>query len=146
MQNRKQADDCPDFFKMLSLHCNKSKQCSCSGFSQILSHWIRSPLGTFLFVCFLGPHLWHYSCSRARGWIKAAAGAYSTATAMLDPSHTCNLQHSSWQCRILNHWVRPGLEPTCSWILVRFWTRWTTRGTPIQSLLNFLRGKEWFWE
>ena len=28
--------------------------------------------------------------------------AYTTATAMPDPSHVCNLQGSSWQCRILN--------------------------------------------
>ena len=28
--------------------------------------------------------------------------AYSTATAMQDLSHVYNLQHSSWQCQILN--------------------------------------------
>ena len=28
--------------------------------------------------------------------------AYTTATAMPDPSHVCNLYHSSLQCRILN--------------------------------------------
>jgi len=28
--------------------------------------------------------------------------AYTTVTATRDPSHVCNLHHSSWQCRILN--------------------------------------------
>ena len=28
--------------------------------------------------------------------------AYTTATAMRDPSHTCDLHHSLWQCGILN--------------------------------------------
>ena len=28
--------------------------------------------------------------------------AHATATAVLDPSHVCNLHRSSWQCRILN--------------------------------------------
>ena len=28
--------------------------------------------------------------------------AYATATAMQDPSHICNLDHNSWQRRILN--------------------------------------------
>ena len=28
--------------------------------------------------------------------------AYATAIAMPDPSHVCDLHHSSWQCWILN--------------------------------------------
>ena len=28
--------------------------------------------------------------------------AYTTATAMQDPSHICDLHHSLWQCQILN--------------------------------------------
>ena len=28
--------------------------------------------------------------------------AYPTATATQDPSHVCDLHHSSWQCQILN--------------------------------------------
>ena len=30
----------------------------------------------------------------------------------------------------LNHWVRPGVEPTSSWTLVGFLTHWATRETP----------------
>ena len=28
------------------------------------------------------------------------------------------------------HWVRPGIKPTSSWILVSFVNRWATKGTP----------------
>ena len=30
--------------------------------------------------------------------------AYTTGTAMRDPSHICDLHHSSWQPQILNPW------------------------------------------
>ena len=45
-----------------------------------------------------------YGSVRARGQIRAAAAvaAYTTATAMPDLSHACDLHHSLWQCQILN--------------------------------------------
>ena len=46
--------------------------------------------------------------------------AYTTATAMWDPSHVCNLHHSSWQRQILNPLSKAHIEPVSSWILVRF--------------------------
>ena len=42
------------------------------------------------------------------------------ATGTPYPSWICNLPHKSWQCQILNHWVRPRIEPSSSWILVGF--------------------------
>ena len=44
-----------------------------------------------------------YGGSRARGRIRAVAAAYTTATAMQDPSQVCNLQHSSRHARSLTH-------------------------------------------
>jgi len=49
--------------------------------------------------------------------------AYTTATAMQDPSHICDLHCSSQQCRILNP-LNEARDPTCvlmdnSWILFR---------------------------
>ena len=43
-----------------------------------------------------------YGSSRARGPTGAAAEAYSTALATPDPSHICDLYHSSQQHQILN--------------------------------------------
>ena len=43
-----------------------------------------------------------YGSSQARGLIRAVLPAYTTATAMTDLSHVCNLHHTSWQCQILN--------------------------------------------
>ena len=41
-------------------------------------------------------------------------------TAMPDPSHICDLHHSSQQRRILNPLSETGIEPVSSWVLVRF--------------------------
>ena len=46
--------------------------------------------------------------------------AYAGATAMQDLSHVCNLHHTHGHTGSLTHWVRPGTEPTSSWILVGF--------------------------
>ena len=62
--------------------------------------------------------------------------AYVTATAMLDPSHICNLYHRSQQRRILNRWMRPGIEPASSWILVGFVNLWATKGTSLKHFRN----------
>ena len=43
-----------------------------------------------------------YGSSWARGQIRAAAAGLCHSTAMPDPSHLCDLQHSSQQHRILN--------------------------------------------
>ena len=77
----------------------------------------------FFFFPFLGPCLLHTEVPQARGQIWAAA--YATATAMPDPSHICNL---------CTHWVRSGIKPASSGVLVGFLTCWATVGTPKQSL------------
>ena len=68
------------------------------------------------------------------------------------PGQQSNLSYSCWprtqpqQCGIqavsaacttaqgntgsLSHWVRPGIEPASSWILVRLVNCWATKGTP----------------
>ena len=43
---------------------------------------------------------------------------YTTATATQDPSHICDLCHSSQQCWILNPRTRPGIKPASTQILV----------------------------
>ena len=67
----------------------------------------------FLFVCFMATPA-AYGSSWAKSWIGAIAEAYATATATPDLSCICNLCCILWQRWILNHWVRPGTEPTFS--------------------------------
>ena len=59
--------------------------------------------------------------------------AYTTATAMPDPSRICDLQHSSWQYQILNPLSKDRDRPMSSWFLVGFVT-----SEPQQELLFFL--------
>ena len=64
--------------------------------------------------------------------------AYTTSTAMPDPSQVCSLHHSSWQCWILNA-LKEARDRTCNLMvpnLIRF--RCTITGTPIRLLLNKL--------
>ena len=51
---------------------------------------------------FLGPYLWHMEVPRLGVQLELQLLAYTTAIATSDPSHICNLHHSSQQCRILN--------------------------------------------
>ena len=57
-----------------------------------------------LFVCFafLGPHLWYLEVPRLEVESELQLPAYTTATATWDPSHVCDLHHSSRQCQNLN--------------------------------------------
>ena len=57
------------------------------------------------FVClfvFLGLHLWHTEVPRLGVKLELQLLAYTTTTAMHDPSRICNLHHSSQQCQTLN--------------------------------------------
>ena len=81
----------------------------------------------YLFYC-LGPHLWQTEVPRLG--VESELPVYTTATATQDPTHVCDLHHSSWQCWILTQWARPGIKPTTSWMLVRFLTRWAMTGIP----------------
>ena len=54
--------------------------------------------------------------------VESELPAYATATATPDLSCICNLHHSSRNARSLTHWVRPGIDPPSSWIVVEFVT------------------------
>ena len=59
-----------------------------------------------------------------------AHATHTTSTSTRNPSHICNLHHSSWQRQILNPLSKPRDQTTSSWILVGFITRWATIVTP----------------
>ena len=72
------------------------------------------------FFLFLGLHRKHMEVPRLRVELEVQLSAHPTATATQYPSRIYDLHHSSWQRWILTHWMRPGTEPTSSWIPVRF--------------------------
>ena len=74
----------------------------------------------FYTFCFLRPHLRHMEVSRIGVKSELQPLAYTTATAMQDPSHVYNLHHSSRQRRILNP-LSEARDQTCflvdtSWV------------------------------
>ena len=81
---------------------------------------------SFKELFFLGPHLQHVEVSRlgVKSELQLPTYTIATATAMPDLRCVCNL------CYSLTHWARPRIEPTSSWILVRFLICWDTTGTP----------------
>ena len=50
----------------------------------------------YLFILFLGLHTQHMEVSRLEVQSEQQLPAYATATATWDPSHDCDLHHSSW--------------------------------------------------
>jgi len=56
----------------------------------------------FFFFVFVGLHPWHTEVPRLEVESELQLPAYTTATAMPDPSRISNLHHSSWQGQILN--------------------------------------------
>ena len=63
-----------------------------------------------------------YGGSKAGVELELQLPAYTTATATKDPSHVCDLYHSSHQLRILSPLRGQGSNPITSWILVKFVT------------------------
>ena len=63
-----------------------------------LLYWFLLLLLSF----FLGPHPQHMEVPRLGVESELQLLAYTTATAMPDPSHICDLHHSSWQRQVLN--------------------------------------------
>ena len=88
------------------------------------------PFLFFLFFFFLGWLLGHMEIPRLGIQSELQLPAYTTVTATWDLSCVCSLHCSLWQHRILNPVSEPGMEPSSSWILVRFVTHWATKGTP----------------
>ena len=54
------------------------------------------------FFFFLGLHPWHMEFPNLGVELEPQLLAYAAVIAMWDPSHVCELHHSSQQCQILN--------------------------------------------
>ena len=121
-------------FHFLSLCCFVIASCVLSRKSVCLS----SCIFFFFFFAFWGPHLWHTEVSRLGVKSELQLSAYTTATAMWDPSLVCDLHPSSQQCQIPKPLSEARDYPT-SWLLVRFVSPRITMGAPsLASLLLFL--------
>ena len=102
-------------------------------FSIIILYIHIGGLGGVLFLfhfVFLGPHSQHMEVPRLGADSELQLPAYTTATAMPDPSCVCDPHHSSRQCQIPNP-LREARDQTC--ILVdtsQIHFHCTTTGTP----------------
>ena len=65
----------------------------------MLNHIIPIRFG---FFAFLGPHSQHMEAPRLTVQSELQLPTYTTVTATPDPSHVCDLHHSSLQHQILN--------------------------------------------
>ena len=76
----------------------------------------------FCFVLFFWPYLQHMEVPRRGSELELQLPAYTTAMVMWDPSHVCDLHHSSWQCQVLNP-----LREARNWTLVLMVTMWVSQ-------------------
>ena len=84
----------------------------------------------FVSVVYLGPHQWHMEVPRLGIESELQLLAYTTATAMPDPSRLCDLHQNSQQCWILNP-LSKARDQTCE-LMDTSWIRFccTMMGTP----------------
>ena len=70
----------------------------------------------FFFLVLLGLCPWHMEVPRLRGESNCSCWTSHSSQQRLFQAST--IAHSN--ARSLTHWVRPGIEPVSSWMLVRF--------------------------
>ena len=92
----------------------------------------------FLFVCFLGPHLWHMDVPGLEVEAELQLSAYAMATTNWNLSHVCDLHHSSWQ-----HWIFNPLSEARDQTRTLMDTSWVphcraTTGTPPPPFLDLV--------
>ena len=83
----------------------------------------------FFFFCLFRASLAAYGHSQARGRIGATEQSEQCRIRAMSLTYTTTHSNTG----PLTHWARPGIQPTNSWILVRFINCWATKGTPILS-------------
>ena len=88
-----------------------------------------------IYFCFLGPQVWHMEVPRLRVQLEQQLLAYTTATAMWDPSRICD-HRSSQQFRILHPLDEARDRTASSWILVGFVSTVPQRELPTFILIK----------
>ena len=100
-----------------------------------LHTYTHTVINFLFFLLFLGPYPRHMEVPRPGVESELQLPAYTTAIYTQDLSHICDLDttaHNNARC--LNHWARPGIETTSSWILVRFVSAEPRQELPFQFL------------
>ena len=97
-------------------------------------------LGFFFFGgVFLGPHPQHMEVPRLEIESELQLPTTATATAMPDPSHVSTYTSVHSSTGSLTHWVRPGIKPSSSWILVGFVTAERQWELLLLGILNIVK-------
>ena len=79
---------------------------------------------------------------QARGQIRAAAASLPHSHSNTGPELSCNRHYGN--ARSLTHWTRPGIDPTSSWMLVRFVIAELRWELPQEKFLEILwMGQKW---
>ena len=81
--------------------------------SLLLTLFFLAGLYLFIYFALLGMHLWHREVPRLGAESELQLPVYTTATAMEDVSHVCDLHYSSQQCSILNP-LSKARDQTCN--------------------------------
>ena len=74
----------------------------------------------FIYLVSLGPHPLHIEVPRLGVESELHLPAYTKATAMPDWAVSATYTTVHGNTGSLTHWVRPGIKPAASWLLVRF--------------------------
>ena len=69
---------------------------------EFTAQWTDSFIYLFIYFCFLGPPPWHMEVPWLGVESELQLPAYTTATAMWNPSCICDLHHSSQQHQVFN--------------------------------------------
>ena len=112
--------------------------CPLASFTSVLSFFFFF-FFFFLTFVFLGPHPRHMAVPRLGVQLELLLLAYTTTTAMPDPSCICNLHHSSQQRQILNPSLNKARDRTLNLMVpsqIRF--HCTTKRTPKHPILKNL--------
>ena len=86
--------------------------------------------GFVLFFCFLGLHPWHMEVPWQAVKLELQLVAYATAIATPDPSHVCDLHHSSQRHQILNTLSEARDQTQNLMVPSQIHFCWATMGTP----------------
>ena len=119
------------FSIIVGLHCSVN--------FLLYSNVTQLHIHVYLFFFFLGPRPWHMKVPRLGVESELQLLAYATALTMQDPSHVCNLHHSSQPTQILNSFreARDGnfISMGTSWVCYHR----ATMGSPYFQHILYMR-------